>query len=35
VSVGLILISGLIYWKFFTPPDPQVLMGSIQLVFDV
>jgi len=31
VSVGLFLISGLIYWKFFTPPDPHVLMGSIQL----
>jgi len=30
-SVGLILISGLVYWKFFTPPDPHVLMGSIQL----
>jgi len=31
VSVGLFLISSLIYWKFFTPPDPHVLMGSIQL----
>jgi len=31
VSVGLLLISGLVYWKFFTAPSPLVLMGSIQL----
>merc|ERR1719209_708144 len=31
VSVGLILVGGLVYWKLSAPPDPFVLMGSIQL----
>jgi len=29
--VGLILVGGLVYWKLSAPPDPFVLMGSIQL----
>jgi len=31
VSVGLILVGGLVYWKLSAPPDPIVRMGSIQL----
>ena len=29
--MGFILISGIVYWKFFAAPSPLVLMGSIQV----